>query len=134
MTHSSEVPGWIGQTVFDVSGERIGKVSDVYRRSGTTNAFILSVETETGVNIALSASRLEKLEKELKGLSLPYSHSQLADAPTSAPGFKPTKKDFESVEEYFASLDLPGDPEVPYKGGDQKSSNEEEGTKRKKKK
>jgi len=122
MTPSGEVPEWIGHTVFDVSGEEVGKVSEVY--TGSTHAFVLGLETEPGMGIALPANRL-KIFGAKNRLQLRYSRAQLADAPTWRSGLEPTKINLESIEGYFDSLDLPGDPEVPYKGGGEKRSDEE---------
>lgn len=117
MKYVGGTPEWIGMTVFDAFGNKIGKISEVYPRIGAIPEIVVGVETAPGVGAILPVVGAASTND---GLLLPYSGDQVADAPLWKPGLELTTQKWESVADYLESLDLPGDPEVPFKGGDQK--------------
>jgi hypothetical protein len=103
----------IGEPVYDVLGQEIGKVRGLYPSKRTASLSFVAIETTLGFDKVLP---LKYDTPDPSGLHVSYSADEVNSAPSLKHEHELTPEFERSVTEHFRMYfgDLPGDPEVPY--------------------
>jgi hypothetical protein len=113
MTYSGGSSKWVGRSIFDVSGDKIGEVRDVHTDKHSGSWAFVRVKTTLGHETVLP---LRRGVHDIGQLQVPYSAHVVNDAPSVEGPYELSSDLRKSVTEYYKMYfgDLPGDPEVPY--------------------
>jgi hypothetical protein len=113
MTDSRGSPDWVGESIFDVSGNEIGKVRGVHPGKHSTPWSFAIIRTTLGHDTALP---LKHGVHDIDRLRVPYSAQIVNNAPSLKDKDELTPEFRRSVTQYYRMYfgELPGDPEVPY--------------------
>src|SRR5262245_4457093 len=106
MTYSDESSNWIGRSVYDVSGDKIGEVSDVHTEKHSGSWAFVRVKTTLGHETVLP---LRHGVHDIGQLQVPYSAHVVNDAPSIEGHYELSSGLRRSVTEHYKMYfgDLP---------------------------
>lgn len=115
----NELAGWIGHTLVDRSGDKIGKIVDLYADEATGQPEWLAVNTGR-FGSKVSFVPLAGAERAGDDLRVPYAVDQVKDAPKTDPDGQLSQEDEARLYGHFGvDYDLDDSPTgLPRTGGD----------------
>ncbi len=81
-TNMNDMRGWVGQTAYDSSGDKIGRIEDIYLDDETGQPEWLAVKTGM-FGARLSFVPLQGASTSGDGVMVPFSKAQVKDAPNA---------------------------------------------------